>query len=452
MTKQQGNQGGIRLRHLNQIMISITIVLGVVFILVAYSTIRSFNRLEQATEQYIRARKDTADMQAGSDYLTDRVRTFIVAGDVSSAKDFFREVEVTRRRELAMDSMEKSLSGTEAARYLNEALQASQQLAELERYAMRLAIEGNALAIDEFPPALREVHLSEADMALLPGEQLERARDLVFNETYQTFKKSIRDNISLCEQTLIGETEATQKRCSEDLEDALTIQIILILVVVLEVIFIVVYNAHLIIYPIEALVKAIDQDASAEESGAYELRFVSRAYNKALQESQQNQEQLAYRASHDALTGLYNRGAFEKAKQRNHGRAQAMFIIDVDRFKSFNDEYGHAIGDQVLQKVARTIQHHFREEDYVCRFGGDEFTVLMVHVNSAMQPMVESKLEAIRAALKDTSDGLPPITLSIGVAFSDRPDPSDDILKDADAALYVAKDRGKDGYAFYGEK
>ena len=128
-----------------------------------------------------------------------------------------------------------------------------------------------------------------------------------------------------------------------------------------------------------------------------------------------------------------------------------MLIIDVDRFKIFNDEYGHDMGDRVLQKVASAIQNNFREEDYVCRFGGDEFTVIMVHATSAMRSLVEAKIESIRETLRNTSDGLPVITLSIGVAFSDRPDPTDDILKDADTALYATKERGRDGYTFYGD-
>ena len=76
----------------------------------------------------------------------------------------------------------------------------------------------------------------------------------------------------------------------------------------------------------------------------------------------------------------------------------------------------------------------------------------MVHATSAMRELVENKIENIREALRDTEDGLPRITLSIGVAFSDRPDPTDDILKDADTALYVTKERGRDGYTFYGDK
>ncbi len=451
MEDTRSNQGGIRVRRLNRIMITITVVLAVAFVVVALSTNRSFTNLEQATAMYILSQKDAANMQAGSDYLTDRVRTFVVTGDLESAEDFFREVESTRRRELAMESMETSLSGTDTAQYLSEALQTSENLAEIERYAMGLAVAGRESDLQLLPASLQAVTLSEEDRALSKEEQLKKARDLVFDETYQTYKERIRNDIAQCEQALVTETEAAQKRCSQQLENALTIQALLIMASVLVVIFIVAYNAHLVFHPIESLVKAISEDTFAEERGAYELQFVSRAYNQALAESQQSQEKLAYKATHDALTGLYNRGAFEQARKKTRGRAQAMIIFDVDGFKGFNDDYGHDMGDQVLKKVARVLRSNFRDEDYVCRFGGDEFIVLMVHVNSALRAVVEQKLDRIRDALKDTSDGLPLITLSIGVAFSDRPDPTDDILKDVDTALYRTKKRGKDGYTFYGD-
>ena len=452
MENRANKQEGFRLQRLNRIMVLAAVLLGIALVAASLSTNRSFSELEKATEGYIRARKDVADMQAGSDYLTDRVRTFIVTGDPDSAADFFYEVEVTRRRDLAVESMEAALSGSDGALYLSAALQASNQLAEIERYAMRLAAAGNGLDIGTLPAALRTVTLTAADEALSAEEKLVRAREMVFDVTYQTHKEDIRENLALCEQALIGETEAIQRKSTGRLENALTVQTLLIAIVVMLVILIVLYNAHLIIRPVDALVKAIEEDRPAKESGAYELRFVSRAYNEARAQSQENQEALAYKATHDALTGLFNRGAFEKARQTTRGRAQAMFIFDVDDFKGFNDTYGHDMGDRVLQKVARILAGNFRSEDYVCRFGGDEFTVLMVHATSAMRELVENKIENIREALRDTEDGLPRITLSIGVAFSDRPDPTDDILKDADTALYITKERGRDGYTFYGDK
>ena len=449
MEGMNDKKGGIRLRRLNRIMITLTIVLAVLLLAAALSNNWSFQSLQQATDRYILARKDAADMQAGSDYLTDRVRTFVATGDISCAEDFFREVEVTRRRELAMESMESALYGTSTARYLSVALKTSNQLADIERYALALAVAGYDLDRDALPATLQTIELTAEDQALSREEQLNKALDMVFNDVYQVFKTRIRSNIDLCEQALIGETETAQKRSARLLGSALTAQTLLIAVVVLVVLAIVLCNTQLVFRPIEQLVKAIAEDAPAPERGADELRFLTRAYNQALSESQESRDRLAYKAAHDDLTGLYNRGAFEWAKEKNRGRDQAMFIFDVDQFKQFNDEHGHDMGDRVLKKVADVLKHNFRDEDYVCRFGGDEFTVLMVHVTSAMRGLIEMKIEHIRAALLDTSDGMLPITLSIGVAFSDRLGPSNDILKDADTALYVAKQQGKDGHNFF---
>ena len=94
--------GGIRLQRMNRIMTTIAVVLAVVLMAAALSTIRSFRNLDEATDRYVLAREDTANMQAGSDYLTDRVRTFVATGDVSAAEDFYREVEETRRRDVAL--------------------------------------------------------------------------------------------------------------------------------------------------------------------------------------------------------------------------------------------------------------------------------------------------------------------------------------------------------------
>src|SRR5690606_33739281 len=95
------------------------------------------------------------------------------------------------------------------------------------------------------------------------------------------------------------------------------------------------------------------------------------------------QRQLAYTASHDALTGLTNRAAFEKALQRAEGDAQAngtssvLIYIDLDHFKAVNDTAGHAAGDELLRQIARTIRECCRTYDTVARIGGDEFAVIL---------------------------------------------------------------------------
>ena len=233
MEDRNNKQRGIRLRQLNRIMIVVAVMLGVVLIMALLFTNRNFYELEKATERYIQARKDVADIQAGSDYLTDRVRTFVVTGDPESAKDFFYEVEMSRRRDLAVESMKESISGSDGIRYLSTALQISNELAEIERYAMRLAAAGNDLDIETLPSALGTVTFTVEDEALSAEEKLVKAREMLFDETYQAYKEDIRKNLSLCEQALIGEMEATQKKSTSRMENALTAQTLLIAIMVM---------------------------------------------------------------------------------------------------------------------------------------------------------------------------------------------------------------------------
>ena len=105
-----------------------------------------------------------------------------------------------------------------------------------------------------------------------------------------------------------------------------------------------------------------------------------------------------------------------------------------------------------MQKVAHLLDQNFRDTDYPCRVGGDEFAVIMTNASSALTGLVKDKLLKISNALQDTSDGVPAVTLSVGVAFNDRDGGTEDIYKDADRALYVVKTHGRNGVEFYGER
>jgi diguanylate cyclase (GGDEF)-like protein len=123
----------------------------------------------------------------------------------------------------------------------------------------------------------------------------------------------------------------------------------------------------------------------------------------------------------------------------------ALILLDVDYFKSINDTYGHAVGDRVLKRVAEILRSSFRSVDIICRIGGDEFAVVMTRANSSMHQLVLNKINRINDLLQRPKDDLPPVSLSVGVAFSDRKNPRGDIFKDADSALYQVKEAGRKG-------
>lgn len=124
-------------------------------------------------------------------------------------------------------------------------------------------------------------------------------------------------------------------------------------------------------------------------------------------------------------------------------------IIDADNFKSINDTYGHAAGDMVLQRIADVVKKEFRSMDYICRIGGDEFTVIMVDVSRKHRDVIARKLTSINKELSLAKENTPAISLSMGVAFSDRDNPGESIFKDADSVLYKVKENGRNGYRFY---
>ena len=127
----------------------------------------------------------------------------------------------------------------------------------------------------------------------------------------------------------------------------------------------------------------------------------------------------------------------------------ALIVLDLDNFKLINDIYGHEMGDQVLKIFAEMTRRNIRSEDIVGRIGGDEFCVIMMRVDSRVKELVQRKIAVAGQRLREPDNGLPAMTLSVGVAFGDRQNPSGDIFKDADTALYRAKRAGRGGCEFY---
>ena len=199
------------------------------------------------------------------------------------------------------------------------------------------------------------------------------------------------------------------------------------------------------------MVERIRDNESVQVRGAKELQFVSGTYNIMLKETQKTQRELTYEAFHDGLTGVYNRAAYQMFMDSMDLQNIALLIIDIDLFKQFNDLYGHDVGDRVLKKVASLLQHTFRSVDIICRYGGDEFVIIMTRVNSSMSGLVKNKIAHLNEILQHPDDGLPEASLSGGVAFSDRENPEGDIFKDADTALYWVKEAGRKDCRVYGE-
>jgi diguanylate cyclase (GGDEF)-like protein/PAS domain S-box-containing protein len=164
-------------------------------------------------------------------------------------------------------------------------------------------------------------------------------------------------------------------------------------------------------------------------------------------ELQKANEQLQQLASTDELTGLKNRRAFQEKFEdsfnlsRRHLWPLALLIIDVDEFKSFNDTFGHLAGDQALKAIASRLLKTARSTDFVCRFGGEEFAVILTNTSLYGGTVVA---ERFRAAVMDEKWDKRSLTISVGVsARTSTMNGPEDLIQAADEALYRAKNTGR---------
>ena len=172
----------------------------------------------------------------------------------------------------------------------------------------------------------------------------------------------------------------------------------------------------------------------------------------------QSLEKLRFQATHDALTGLWNRSAIMDVLDRELARASrnlqspestSIIMLDVDRFKSINDTFGHAAGDAVLKLVGNVIRKSLRSYDYVGRYGGEEFIIILP---TTAREQVETITERIRASIEHQAFRLNgnriPITASLGVVTASKDSDAEEMVKGADAAMYRAKRNGRNCCVF----
>jgi len=181
-----------------------------------------------------------------------------------------------------------------------------------------------------------------------------------------------------------------------------------------------------------------------------------RSDNQFIAESIGEWRQSELNATTDALTGLGNRHAMEDTFPRelkrcaNNEHPVSLIMIDVDRFKKFNDQFGHVAGDRALSAVAHVLKKQFRTKDLLARYGGDEFAVLLPEVAETEALVIAERVRtAVAGKTSDGSDSLirVPVEISIGVAELDAQGTYESLLKSADAALYRAKDAGRNTVA-----
>jgi diguanylate cyclase len=207
----------------------------------------------------------------------------------------------------------------------------------------------------------------------------------------------------------------------------------------------------------QAIVKSVMADTQMMLERNNKLEKELDKSSSLMQELQRDLEQVRKEAMTDGLTGLSNRKAFDAAIARVMEEATStkgsftLLMVDIDHFKSFNDNYGHQIGDQVLRLVARTLIEGVKGRDIAARYGGEEFVIILPDTTLSAGVAVGNSLRKA-VATKDiinrsSSEKLGRITMSVGVAEFVPGESTEDLIERADSALYTAKHNGRNQVA-----
>lgn len=438
----------VSVRTINAICIVLAAVVAIFAITSINEAIEADRESDTANEAYIECHTAANNLKSASDYLTYQSRTFVATGHVTYLEKYLKEYSVTDSRDEAVAVVEKYFKDQGSSRALHHALDLSNELAATELYAMRL--EAEAIDLTPMPEELLTIQMDSADSALSKEEKHEKAQSMLLSDDYDDMKRKINDSTTECFDDLILELGDAQAKSNDQLNRQLNRMNVFTMSLVFIILISIICMVFFVLSPLRSYTRDIERDKLLKPVGAYELKYLAKSYNHMYKLNRERTEELEQAAEVDALTGLLNRGAYDELMAQEPEEV-ALVLVDVDHFKDYNDTYGHEVGDQVLKKVADVLKHSFRTTDYVCRLGGDEFVVLVTHITPENSAALAGKVALVAEKLSYGGPDLPPITLSVGIAFDGEIGSCDSLFAAADKALYHVKSHGRNNHAFYQE-
>ncbi len=443
---------GLSLKVIGWAIAVVAFALSAAMVVSLYFLSGTYRKVMEATEEYV-SWKDTAqDMQIGSDELTNQVRSFVVTEDPKYMDGYFEESK-SNRRQNSLALIKQYLDGTEIYEHLQTSLNTSIALMDDEYYAMRLVVEviDMDLNSERVPSEVRGVVLSEADAALSNDGKRDLAENIVYGEKYASYKATILGGVADAVNALDKMLSNEMNDASSQLQRIIILQHALILTNVIFVAAVILLMYVYVLHPVMAAIDCLVDNRNVRVHGFREYRYIAETYNRVREQNDEQNIKLVYEAEHDKLTTLYNRTGYDSIFQRIDLAHCLFILLDVDKFKDVNDEYGHAVGDKVLKKVSDSMKEYFPEEtSHVFRIGGDEFSIIMENFDASKANEIVKRCEKLNASLRAASKQAK-ISLSIGMAVGNALDTTDTLFRKADNALYEVKNNGRGKVILYDE-
>ena len=441
---------GIKIHSINILMFILCFVLCAGVFISAFQQKSKYNTIINNMESYAICTKAVNDFRDTSDFLTNQVRLFLIQQDLSFAQKYFSEYYESQNREKSVKLIKDFHKDDTINLNMELAFAESQNLADIEMYAMTLIYHGLNIPEKMFPLELQDIKISAEDLKLDNAQKLSLAESLLFGMDYQNSKDKINRFTTTVLESILQNHLKIQESAQKRFYRFLLIQMGTIVALFIASVGLFLAIQLLVLRPIDYDIKSIRGEKKMHVLGSYEMRLIAKTYNALREKDEIKASILKHKAEHDPLTGLINREAFSKIKEVLSDTAEpvAYLIIDIDFFKSVNDKYGHLVGDEVLKKIAAILSEQFRNTDYVARIGGDEFAVIMTKFGDTPELIIQRKIETINKMLQKVEDKIPSVSLSVGVAISTMG--YNEVLEEqADQALYHVKQGGRCNCSFF---
>ena len=357
----------VHVQTVSFVNIAITIALGIACAVLFWQGRAQFDVLQQATEAYISCENDAQQMQDRSDYLTEQARLVTMTAKPEYIDNYFSMANSNEQFDEAFADLKSRFEGTDAYDSLRTAMDESNELMNTEFYAMRLICEAND--IDPSPwPEIASCQISDEDSRTSHDSMIYEAQNLVSDSKYQEAKDSINRNTNDCIAKVTEATMGSQSRATSVFDGIYSAIGACVAIYIALALAICELARRTVVKPLLNFGNSIKTNQLFPVQGAGELQVLAETYNRVLTENEATHMIVKHQAEHDPLTDLLNRGSFDKAlKLHDDGKHDfALILADIDQFKSVNDTYGHAVGDQALKRVSSLLQVAFRSTDFVC--------------------------------------------------------------------------------------
>lgn len=443
---------GFKISYFSYSVVGITVVCGILFFYFVFKLVSFYDSFLSNITDYTESNKAISELTEASDFLTNQARLFTVKQEKVFLDNYIYEIKELKTREKAVEVITMTHNNDSVYTNTTLAYNESVYIQSIELYAMKLVCLANDIKLEEYDDIFNDVLISDASKKLSKERQLNVAQDFLFSSDYLISKKRFQDYCAKSNRELVYSFLEIKDEVNNFFVNRFSLLILAVSILFISAILFSTFVLLLLIKPIASYTKSILIGEPVKDLGAFELRKLINSYNKLCQNNTEKANVLRQKAEHDFLTGLINRHAFDEIKDvlRSFNEPVAYLLIDVDYFKNINDVYGHQTGDLVLKKISKMLTIQFRKSDYVARVGGDEFAVIMTKFGDNGTEIIKNKIDNMNQCLQTIDDGLPSISLSVGVAFSQE-GYIDELVEQADSALYKVKKGGRCNCSFYEE-